>query len=59
MTQPEDARRMRATEERLSGTYFCHSGKHTVSAAIASSLRRGRRICANCLASIRSRNPKR
>lgn len=59
MTQPEDARRMRQAAERITGTYFCQSGKHTVANSVPSSLRRGRRICANCLASIQQQRKRR
>lgn len=52
MTQPEDARRMRAATDRITGTYYCHSGAHQVSNAIASTTKRGRRICATCQARI-------
>lgn len=58
MTQPEDARRLRVATERITGTYYCHSGAHQVSNAIASTIHRGRRTCANCKARIRKLKPR-
>lgn len=58
MTNPEDSRRMTHATEHVTGTWYCHSGKHEVSKSIASVTHRGRRTCANCAARIRQLRTK-
>ena len=58
MTNPEDSRRMTHAMERVTGTWYCRSGKHEVSKSIASVTHRGLRTCANCAARIHQHRKK-